>query len=117
LIIIPIAISYSIYTNYEEYVNPSEVVVVQPNIDPYAKYGTMDEREKMSIESQIENLIRLSDSIAPVNVEFIIWPETAIPEMTNEETILNSRIFYRLEDFLYKYKNGNLISGIESYQY
>ena len=117
LIIIPIAISYSIYTNYEEHVNPSEVVVVQPNIDPYAKYGTMAEREKMSIESQIDNLIRLSDSIAPVNTEFFVWPETAIPEMTNEETILDSRIFYRLENFLDKYKNGNLISGIESYLY
>jgi len=109
MIFIPIAISLTIYTKYTEHINPSEVVVVQPNVDPYAKYGSM------SIESQIESLIRLSDSIAPINTEFFIWPETAIPEMTNEETIRSSRTFYRLEEFLDRYKNGNLISGIESY--
>lgn len=109
LIVIPIAVSLTIYEQYTEHINPSEVVVVQPNVDPYAKYGSM------TVGSQIENLIRLSDSIAPINTEFFIWPETAIPEMTNEETIRSSRIFYRLEEFLNRYKNGNLISGIESY--
>lgn len=109
LIVIPIAVSLTIYEQYTEHINPSEVVVVQPNVDPYAKYGSM------TVGSQIENLIRLSDSIAPINTEFFIWPETAIPEMTNEETIRDSQIFYRLEEFLNRYKNGNLISGIESY--
>src|SRR5690606_9352365 len=41
--------------------------------------------------------------------------ETAIPEMTNEEDIYSSHIYYSLQNFLNKYKNGNLLSGIESY--
>jgi len=109
IIVIPIIISITIYNRYTEYVHPSMVVVVQPNIDPYSKYGSM------SVDDQLENLIRLSDSIAPANTEFFIWPETAIPEMTNEETVRDSRIYRRLGLFLNNYKNGNLISGIESY--
>src|SRR5690606_35475140 len=109
VIIIPIIISLTIYAQYTEHINPSEVVVVQPNIDPYAKYGDM------TVESQITNLIKLSDSIAPINTEFFIWPETAIPEATNEETIHGSQISYRLHEFLGRYKNASLISGIESY--
>lgn len=108
-IIIPISLSLTIYNQYEEHLNPSEIVVVQPNVDPYAKYGSMP------VETQIENLIRLSDSVAAPNTEFFIWPETAIPEMTNEEDIYSSPIYYRLQDFLNRYKNGNLLSGIESY--
>src|SRR5690606_29802611 len=109
IIVIPIIISITIYNRYTEYVHPSMVVVVQPNIDPYSKYGSM------SVDDQLENLIRLSDSIAPANTEFFIWPETAITEMTNEETVRDSRIYRRLGLFLNNYKNGNLISGIESY--
>ncbi len=111
LLIAPAALSLSMYQGYEEHVNPSEIVVVQPNVDPYAKYSAGG----MSPEAQLENLIRLSDSIAQPNTEFFIWPETAIPEMTNEETILSSAVYYRLQNFLNNYKNGNVLSGIESY--
>lgn len=109
VILVPSALSFIKYISYEEHNNPAEIVVVQPNVNPYAKYTTM------SVEDQVNNLIRLSDSIAQPNTEFFIWPETAIPEMTNEETIRSSRIFLRLQDFLYRYKNGNILSGIESY--
>lgn len=109
IIIIPCILSVSKYLGYEERTNPAEVVVVQPNVDPYAKYTTM------GIGEQVNNLIRLSDSVAQPNTEFFIWPETAIPELTNEETIRTSRIFIRLQDFLNRYKNGSILSGIESY--
>lgn len=109
IVLVPSILSITKYSGYEEPNNPSEIVVVQPNIDPYAKYTTM------SIEEQVDNLIRLSDSIAQPNTEFFIWPETAIPETTNEEAIRTSRVFIRLQDFLNRYKNGNILSGIESY--
>lgn len=109
LIIIPISISLIQYYRYEERVNPTDIVVVQPNIDPYEKYGSLP------AEVQLANLIRLSDSVALPNTEFFIWPETAIPEATNEETIRGSKNFHQIQDFLSQYKNGNVLSGIESY--
>jgi hypothetical protein len=39
LVIFPIAISLFIYFNHTEKLNPANIVVVQPNIDPYKKFG------------------------------------------------------------------------------
>src|SRR5690606_27314937 len=83
--------------------------VVQPNIDPYEKYGSL------SAEVQLANLIRLSDSVALPNTEFFIWPETSIPEATNEANIRESKNFQQVQQFLHQYKNGSVLSGIESY--
>ncbi|WP_079718563.1 apolipoprotein N-acyltransferase [Parapedobacter luteus] len=111
LIILPSAWSLWRYSTYEERENPSNIVVVQPNIDPYGKFGPIPPAE------QIENLIRLSESVAQPNTEFFIWPETAIaaPDGYNEEEFLRHPFFLRIQDFLTHYKNGNLLSGIESY--
>lgn len=109
IIIIPIIISLTRYYTYEERINPADVVVVQPNVDPYQKYGDL------STEIQLTNLIRLSDSVALPNTEFFIWPETAIPEAINEQHIRESRSFQQIQSFLDRYKNGSLLTGIESY--
>lgn len=112
LVALPSAWSFYRYATYTEHVNPSDVVVVQPNIDPYEKFTFR------SPESQLDQLIRLSDSVAQVNTEFFIWPETAIahPQGYNEEELRDSPAFHRLQDFISNYKNGNLLSGIESYR-
>ncbi|HEY0770095.1 MAG TPA: apolipoprotein N-acyltransferase, partial [Sphingobacteriaceae bacterium] len=108
-ILIPVTVSLVMYFKYTENQNPSNIVVVQPNIDPYAKWGSL------SSSAQIEKLIHLSDSAAQPNTEYFIWPETAIPEYINENEIQTNSNFLKAQDFLKKYKNGNLICGIESY--
>lgn len=112
MIIIPSGISLFQYYSYEEYINPSQVVVVQPNIDPYQKFGTISSQE------QIENLIQLSESVAKPNTEFFIWPETAISNENgiNETDFRDYAAYNRIETFLEKYYNGNVLSGVESYE-
>jgi apolipoprotein N-acyltransferase len=109
LVIFPIAISLTIYFNYTEKSNPANIVVVQPNIDPYKKFGSMPASE------QIARLIHLSDSLGKSNTEYFIWPETAISQATQEKTFREDENFKTIQSFLNKYKNSNLISGIESY--
>jgi apolipoprotein N-acyltransferase len=108
-ILLPILVSILIYVNYEERENPANVVVVQPNIDPYEKFGSL------SSSDQVEKLIQLSESVAQSNTEFFIWPETAISKGTEERTFRDDSNFIRIQQFLVNYKNANLISGIESY--
>lgn len=108
-ILIPTVISLVMYARYEEQVNPSNVVVVQPNIDPYGKWNTIPST------AQVRQLIRLSDSVGQANTEYFIWPETAIPDYTDEERIRENANFRAVQQFLGKYPNGNVISGIESY--
>jgi len=107
--VLPIVVSLIIYFTYSEDSNPANVVVVQPNIDPYEKFGSLP------ASAQIERMVRLSDSIGQPNTEFFIWPETAISQNTEEKTIRLEPNFVAIQNFLSKYKNGNLISGIESF--
>lgn len=112
LVILPITISLIQYTTYEEHINPSEIVVVQPNIDPYEKWDTMPPEKQLSI------LLRLSDSIAKPNTEFFIWPETAISLRNgiDEEDFRTYPNYQEIVSFLDKYHNGSVLSGIESYR-
>ena len=51
------------------------VVIVQPNIDPYNdKFGGMPVKEKLN------KFITLAESISYDKTDYIVGPETAIPD-------------------------------------
>ncbi|MBL1411296.1 apolipoprotein N-acyltransferase [Sphingobacterium faecale] len=111
IVLLPIGISLFQYSTYEEHINPSEVVVVQPNIDPYQKFGSI------TPEQQLDKLFELSASVAKPNTEFFLWPETAISDRNgiHEEDFRAYPAYEKSISFLEKYHNGNILSGIESY--
>lgn len=108
-IVIPMTISLFIYNDYEEEVNPSDVVVVQPNIDPYGKNHTY------TAEEQLAKLIKLSKEKGQVNTEFFIWPETALIGYTDEHEFLRSENFKTVNHFLDSFRNATVITGAETY--
>ncbi|HVW96841.1 MAG TPA: apolipoprotein N-acyltransferase [Mucilaginibacter sp.] len=110
VLIVPLSFSLYRYYSYKEQVNPSNIVVVQPNIDPYAKESSMPPMEQLKI------LTHLSDSVGQHNTEFFIWPETAIADEADEATIRNNPYFLQAQRFLNKYKNGNILTGAETYK-
>ncbi|MFH2094259.1 MAG: apolipoprotein N-acyltransferase, partial [Bacteroidota bacterium] len=70
----PIAFSLIRFMTYEEKEAPVEIVVLQPNIDPYNdKFGGMTEMQ------QVDVLLKLADSLSGPSTSFIIGPETAFP--------------------------------------
>jgi apolipoprotein N-acyltransferase len=109
ILLLPIAISLYRYRSYKEQINPSNIVVAQPNIDPYMKEGSIP------VHQQIDILTHLSDSLGQPNTEFFIWPETAIcdPQGLNEDLVRSSPYFLQVQQFLNKYKNGNVLTGSE----
>lgn len=112
LLLIPSSYSVIRYMTYEEHINPSQIVTVQPNIDPFGKFG------HISPEEQLQTLMQLSKSVAKPNTEFFIWPETALSQRGDfdEEDFRSTSTFDSLINFLNDYKNGNVLSGIESYR-
>nr|WP_216657822.1 apolipoprotein N-acyltransferase [Sphingobacterium shayense] len=110
VIIVPCAISLLQYSKFEEHINPSEVVVVQPNIDPYGKFGPIP------ADQQLNTLIRLSKKIAKPNTEFFIWPETAISSQNYlvEDEFRSTTVYEKIQVFLNDFRNGSVLSGIES---
>lgn len=74
LLAIPLCVSHNLFNNYEETENPVEVVIVQPNIDPYRdKFGGMHEYE------QIDRLLELSKKEITEKTDLVFGPETAFP--------------------------------------
>jgi len=112
VVVIALPIGFSLYTyyNYEEKSVPVNVVVVQPNIDPYEKY----DNSTFTPADQLNILTKLSDSVAQPNTEYFIWPETAVPSYADEDKIRSSVNFLQAQSFLSKYKNGTLITGFET---
>lgn len=108
VLIIPIGISLIKYFTTEQKGTPSNVVVVQPNIDPYQKLGGISNAEQLRV------LTHLSDSLGQNNTEYFIWPETAMPIYADEDRIHSNPDFITVQRFLNKFKNGTLITGIES---
>jgi apolipoprotein N-acyltransferase len=109
-IICPLSFSLYTYYSYTEQPNPSNIVAVQPNIDPYDKEGTIP------TALQIDIMIHLSRDIAQPNTEFFLWPETAIPDYMDEDRILTDHYYKQAHYFLRDYKNGNLLTGGETYK-
>jgi apolipoprotein N-acyltransferase len=106
----PMGYSLLVYNNYVEEVNPSNVVIAQPNIDPYEKEGSIPPA------LQIDILIHLSRQVAQPNTEFFLWPETAIPAYMDEDNLSQNTFFKQAQFFLRKYPNGNLVTGAETYK-
>ncbi len=110
VLVLPIGFSLYKYCLFKEQPDPANIVVVQPNIDPYFKAGSIP------VGKQLNILTQLSDSLGQVNTEFFIWPETAISEPVNEDEIRTNSYFLQAQHFLNKYKNGNIITGAETYR-
>lgn len=86
------------------------VVVVQPNVDPYTEKFTG------SIESQVQRLIVLSEQQIDQNTTLVVWPETAIPAQVWEDEIKHNFFYYPVWSFLHRHPNVNLVTGIDSYK-
>ena len=86
------------------------VVVVQPNIDPYEEKFTGD------IEAQIQKLIVLSESKIDRLTTLVIWPETAIPAQVREDKLTEDFRFQAVWQFLKRHPRISLLTGIDSYR-
>jgi apolipoprotein N-acyltransferase len=107
-ILLPLSLSLYTYYSYTELNDPANIVIVQPNVDPYQKLNDIP------VAQQINTLTRLSDSVGQANTEFFLWPESAISEAIDEDKFRTSPYYTQAQQFLSKYKNGNLIAGVET---
>lgn len=86
------------------------IVVVQPNIDPY------DEKFAIDPNEQIEKLIVLSEQQMDKYTTLVVWPETAIPELVGEDEIKQNPYYAPVWAFLKRHPYANLLTGISSYK-
>jgi apolipoprotein N-acyltransferase len=110
-IAIPLCLSLLIYHNYTEKVNPVNIVVVQPNIDPYN-----EKFDGMTASEQLEKMLNLAKQKTDSTTDYLIGPETALVEGIWENKIETSNSIQRIRRFLTDYPNLKFVLGLSSYR-
>lgn len=120
LVLLPIGFSLVQWYTYEEQGDRSlEIVVVQPNIDPYRqKFSGQD--QFIPYIQQVQRLLDLSDSLCTPKTALLAWPETSIPGGIDIDRIYQHTTIQQVKDWLDYLQNNQsltLITGIEAHEW
>ncbi|MFN4298234.1 MAG: apolipoprotein N-acyltransferase [Thermaurantimonas sp.] len=109
---IGLPIVYSLY-KYNTYIdNPvgsTRVVIVQPNFDAYT------EKFDLPQTFQIQRFIELAQSKMDSSTEWVIGPETMLPEPVEESAAMYHPDYQLLNAFKEQYPRVNLLLGASTY--
>ncbi len=112
-ILLPILCSYHTYCTYQEQGEETEVVVMQPNINPYTG-ALVETGEVLSTQERMECLIQLSETQLTEKTQFLVWPEIAIDGLLNEQLLDDDPLVDRLVSFKQLYPQLSLLLGLNS---
>ncbi len=111
-LLIPSTISIITYYTYHETEDPYTCVVVQPNVDPFnEKFSSMSE------DMQLEKMLRLARQKVDEQTDYLIFPETALPNGVVEDEINENAHVDSLKALIQKYPKLKIVIGVSSYIY
>ncbi len=102
--------SFSFFSSGEINDNKLNVLVVQPNVDPY------EEKFDIDFQDQINDFICLAESKMSHNIELLIGPETAIQEGLWEHQIEQSYSVNKFREMQNKFPDLNILIGATTYK-
>ena len=105
LIVLPILLSNRQYNRYKEKPWPVDVVVIQPNVDPYNEQYTVRPSELLARN------FKLAREKTDEQTDFILSPESAIQEDIWEDRISEFHSPVDLQSFLSAYPKAGYIIG------
>lgn len=108
--VVPVLLSVWMYYSYSENDKPVDVVVIQPNVDPYnEKFSGLTERQ------QLDRILLLADSVLSNSTDsipdFIVAPETALPSGMWEEELDAHPQSRRIVEYLNFKQGSGLVIG------
>lgn len=115
LLIIPPLSSFLIRDDSFSNNETIEVVVTQPNVDPYTEKFIGSENY-IPYQQQVEKFIALSKEKMTEETDFLVWPETAIDNVFNEDQLNRYPVLDTLAALENQYSQLSLVTGITSYQ-
>lgn len=110
LILLPIFISEIRYHSYKETSDPVNVVVAQPNIDPY------NEQYSLPPEEIIKRNLGIIEPLLSDKPAFILSPESAIQEGIWESQLDRSQTLKMLQKFTRENQGKKIIIGASTYR-
>lgn len=115
LVVLPVIFSFRLRASVQEKEKTLDVVVVQPNIDPYTeKYDIAKVRQHFQLFE------KLATQKADQQVDFFVFPETAITrdhEIIWEEDFFQAKSVNFLRKWKAKYPAAGLVVGLNTFRH
>ena len=105
VLVVPILLSITILKTYKESINPIDVSLVQPNIDPYT-----DKFSGMSQTEQLNQMLSLIQEKGNPEADFFVLPETAIDGVW-ENNIEEWNPIIKIQQFMSDYPQSSMVLG------
>jgi len=110
-IIIPSAISLlRFYTLNDPATVGHEVVIVQPNIDPYTQ------KYVIPFEDQLNTALKMAGEAVSDQTDWVLTPETTVDDPVNEDDTKNNKYINIIREFADQHPGINLIAGLVSFR-
>jgi len=110
VLLLPMLLSIIRFATYQEKDDPYEMVVLQPNIDPYLKFQDMPQ------EVQTAYLLQLADSLVTPETDYIVAPETFINNNLWEHAMYRHPDILKLQIFMKGFPNAHFVLGASTYK-
>jgi apolipoprotein N-acyltransferase len=111
IIIIPsFASIYRYYTIKLNNQNGSEVIIIQPNTDPYTEKFTIP------FEDQLKKVITQANSCITEKTEWVITPETTIDDPANLDDLANDKYVKMIKGMIKQYPRTDVVTGLVTYR-
>lgn len=111
LIILPITFSMVIFsTKTITSQNQKEVILIQPNIDPYT------EKYSQTNDQITQQILEQADSLVTPKTDFVITPETVLAEHSDLNKYKYSSSKYLFDRYLEKHQNLTFLLGYDAYR-
>ncbi len=112
IICVPVIYSWVRYFTYEEKIVPVKVAVIQPNIDPYN-----EKFSGMTSAAQLDRIMNLASKVTDAETDYVVAPETALPDGIWEEEINSHPQIRRLAKFQETHPKATWVIGLASNKY
>lgn len=95
IIFIPVCLSMRMFYQYSEQGHVFNVLLVQPNIDPYTEKFT-----DQNSTTQTEALLRQAASGVTSFTDLVVFPETSLPDLWQDSVLSSNSGFRPIADFI-----------------
>lgn len=108
-VLLPVICSLFIFYRYQEKFNPLNVVVVQPNIDPYNEKFT-----SLTQEYQLHKALQLASTEIDQSTDLVVTPETTLPQNINEDEFALTQEDTIIHKFLQQNAKLKMLMGVST---
>ncbi|MCR5887513.1 apolipoprotein N-acyltransferase [Hymenobacter sp. J193] len=112
-VLLPVGASYLIGSSYQEKGATAEVLVVQPNVDPFNEKFEGGSKF-ISFDEQLTRLLTLTEQNLTPQTQLVLWPETSLDEIYFEDSFDSNLKIQRIRQWLGQHPNVELITGLTS---